>query len=577
MRHIFVYLNILFLALAANAQQVTFSKFPAHLQLFPRDNQDSAVVQVAGNVLSAGYQKIALKIYRDTVLWKQMEQNLDYAAGEAPFSFSPKIFAGLYEYRFEVWLDNQKVAEEDSIVCGDVFLINGQSNSHPGATTYSFQSEFCRSFGKHTNYDDYNPADTTWGLSTPEGWCSDCDYAVGVWGLRLQQMILEKYGMPTCIINGGSGGSSISYNLPDSNDHMNLSTTYGRLLYRATKAHVQNAVKAIFWHQGESDSYTPDADYYAARFDTLYNAWRQDYQPLTKVYVFQLHPGTCGGDRQSDVREIQRNFKKTYGNVHVMATCGLVGHDGCHYNDDGYLQMAEWIFRLVERDFYGATDTLNIEAPDIKEVYYQDADHRSIAIEYDQPVIWPDDTLNQSMKNYFYLDDEFGYVKQGYTINNGYTVVLDLTTSMNAALLTYLPNATYNRLPTMAYEGPWIRNERGVGALSFYHVPINAGPSAISESEALPEQISINTYPNPANAGVRIEFELVKSTPLTIAIFDVNGRKVATLASRHFPAGKHHLLWNASAENDQILSSGTYWIRFKTNDFEKARKIVLIK
>ncbi|WP_457566096.1 T9SS type A sorting domain-containing protein, partial [Caldithrix abyssi] len=79
------------------------------------------------------------------------------------------------------------------------------------------------------------------------------------------------------------------------------------------------------------------------------------------------------------------------------------------------------------------------------------------------------------------------------------------------------------------------------------------------------------------NAGVRIEFELVKSTRLTIAIFDVNGRKVATLASQHFPAGKHHLLWNAGAENDQILSSGTYWIRFKANDFEKARKIVLIK
>lgn len=576
MRHIFRLFQIMIMVLlwtnVIYPQSITFTDFPAHLQLYPRDGQDSAIVAVRGWVTSQEYESITLKVFQNSDLWKEQSQNLSFNNSKAEFAFNPKIVAGLYEYRFEVWLDEQLAAEEDSIVCGDVFLINGQSNSHPNASSYNFKSEFCRSFGKHTNYDDYDPADTTWGLSTPRGWCSDCDYAVGTWGLRLQQLILEKYQMPTCFINGGSGGSSISYNLPDSNDHMNLTTTYGRLLYRATKAHVQNHVKAIFWHQGESDSNTPDADYYAARFDTLYNAWKADYQPLTKVYVFQLHPGTCGSDRQSDVREIQRNFKKTYNNVHVMATCGLVGHDGCHYNDDGYLQMAAWVFRLVARDFYHATDTVNIEAPDIREVYYQNTNHTAIAIEYDQPVIWPEDTLNHSMKDYFYLDDDFGFVKKGYTINNGYTVVLELTTSLNARLLTYLPNATYNRLPTAAYEGPWIRNERGVGALSFYHVPIESGPSKIWERRALPVLLSLKTYPNPTNAGVRLMISVQRPGHLKISIFDIAGREVSVLADQTFQTGTFYLNWDATD-----VASGQYFVRVLGKEIKLSKKIVLTK
>ena len=40
-----------------------------------------------------------------------------------------------------------------------------------------------------------------------------------------------------------------------------------------------------------------------------------------------------------------------------MSTVGIGGHDGCHYTDAGYRQMAGWIFRLVARDLYGSSDT----------------------------------------------------------------------------------------------------------------------------------------------------------------------------------------------------------------------------
>ncbi len=574
MRHFFTLFFLLGTLFAQ--QQIQFTNFPAHLQLYPRDAQDSAVVAITGSVVQSGYAQIQLDVYQNQQVWKSFQKNLVYQNGTASFAFYPKIYAGLYEYDFKVYLDDQLVAQEDSIVCGDVFLINGQSNSHPGATSYNFKSEFCRSFGRHTNYDDYDPADTTWGLSTPEGWCN-CAYAVGVWGLRIQELILNKYQMPTCIINGGSGGSTISYNLPDSTDHMNLTTTYGRLLYRATKAKVADHVKAMLWHQGESDSYPDPANLYLGRFDTLRTAWRQDFSPLTKIYVFQLHPGTCGGTDQHHLREVQRSFKKYYPEVSVMSTCGLVGHDGCHYSDDGYLEMAEWIFRLIERDFYNATDTLNIDAPDILSVYYQNSQKNSIVIEYDQPVIWPNDTLGHSMKDYFYLDDNFGFVKNGYTTNGGYTLILELTTSVNAQQLTYLPNATYNRLPTAAYEGPWIRNQRGVGALSFYHVPIEAQPSVIF-NELLPESKEIiKGYPNPFNARIKIVLRLKNRQQVRLAVFNSLGQKVRTLLENRWVNGKQSVVWDGKDEQGNALPSGTYFVRLDAKGKTLTQKVSLVR
>ncbi len=557
---------------SALADDVVFTKIPAQLQLFPRDVQDSAIVEISGYVQTAGFNEIGLQVYKDSSLWKEFSQTLQYASGRAEFFFAPKIHAEMSEYYFHILLDGSLIAQRDSVVCGDVYLINGQSNSHPNAITYNFSSEFCRSFGRHTNYSNYNPADTTWGLSNGQGGCDSCLYAVGTWGLRLQEYMITEYGMPTCVLNGGSGGSSISYNLPDTSDHMNLTTTYGRLLYRATKAHVADDVKAIFWHQGESDTYSSDDSLYFARFSQLRNAWHDDYAPLDRIYVFQLHLGSCGGDGQSYLRGVQRSFKEHFPEVRVMATNGLIGHDGCHYNDDGYLQMAQWVYRLVRRDFYAASDTMNIEAPDVQAIYYVNSEQSVIYLDYDQPVIWPEDSLNASMKNYFYLDGNYGYIKSGYTINDGYTVVLELNGSADYSKITYLPNAAYNRLPTRIYEGPWIRNERGVGALSFHELPIGSGPSTIVQHHPYSFKLEQN-FPNPFNPVTRIRYQITRTIHVKIAVYNILGEQLATLVDEKQAAGEHSVEWNAAG-----FASGVYYYRLKTGEnSSQIKKLVLLK
>jgi hypothetical protein len=449
-------------------REVIYSQKPADMQLYPRNKENLAMVKIKGEIFTSGFDKGVCKIYKDHELISTIEKSLSYNSKKANFEFSYPIEAGLWEYRFETGFlkDGEYFNDEtfDNIVCGDVFLINGQSNSHPSRKEAIYKNEFCRSFGKNTNYSDYHPADTLWGLASGD---VSQEYHVSAWGIRLMKKLVEDHKIPLCIINGGSGGSSIEYNLPKEDGLISMNSTYGRLLYRAKKAGVVNNVKALIWHQGESNS--NDATYlsYADNFDMLYNAWKRDYPSIEKFYVFQIHPG-CGGDRQSELREVQRKFAYRYNDVSTISTSGLQGHDGCHYTNAGYVQMGDWLHPLVAADFYNAKID-DAGSPDIVKAYYSKPG-KEITLEFSKEVIWPSETGETSnMVDYLYLDGKNHVVKKGIT--NGNKIILTLTGKTKAATISYLPGHFYENTSN-CYQGPWIFGTNGYGALSFHDFSI---------------------------------------------------------------------------------------------------------
>ncbi|MDZ4758716.1 MAG: sialate O-acetylesterase [Bacteroidota bacterium] len=479
-KKIFSSFIFLFVVISANSQiAFTTGCFPTRLQFFARESNDSANLCVMGSIDSSGFDSVECRIIRSSKTFQSIRTKLIYNSGKALFNLSPSIYAGLYEYHIRLYLYKSGIAtlikSADSLVCGDVYMINGQSNSHPSNTSATYSNEYCRSFGWQTdnyNYNSYNPKDTFWGFANGDGqgYSYSGPYMVGVWGIKLMQLLKEKYKMPICIINGGSGGSSIEYNLEY--NKLDLNTTYGRLLYRFTKAGLANKIKAIFWHQGESNTNANFTDY-ITNFDSLYNSWKRDYPSAKKVYVFQIHHG-CGGANQQEIREIQRRFPEKYSDVRVMSTVGIHEHDGCHYYLDGYYEMAANISRLVARDFYSYTDTLDIKPPNILKAYYMPG-HSAINLIFDNnaKLVWPQDTLGQTMKDYIYTNDSIADIKS-YTFS-GNSMLLKLSSPSYDSVITYLPNVYYNKV-SYIYEGPFIRNKRGVGMLSFYHFPIDSAP-----------------------------------------------------------------------------------------------------
>lgn len=92
-------------------------------------------------------------------------------------------------------------------------------------------------------------------------------------------------------------------------------------------------------------------------------------------------------------------------------------------------------------------------------------------------------------------------------------------------------------------------------------------------SDAAPLGYSLGqNYPNPFNPSTTISFSIPESEHVSLKIFDVLGKEVATLVNNKLNAGSYSLQWNA--EN---ISSGVYFYHMRTNNFSETKKLVYTK
>jgi len=86
-------------------------------------------------------------------------------------------------------------------------------------------------------------------------------------------------------------------------------------------------------------------------------------------------------------------------------------------------------------------------------------------------------------------------------------------------------------------------------------------------------------YPNPFNPTTTISFSLTtEDTENTeLVIYNIKGQKVKQLVSDQLSAGQHSVVWNGRDDNGKSVSSGIYFYKMKAEDFEKTRKMILMK
>lgn len=78
-------------------------------------------------------------------------------------------------------------------------------------------------------------------------------------------------------------------------------------------------------------------------------------------------------------------------------------------------------------------------------------------------------------------------------------------------------------------------------------------------------------FPNPARAGSRLSFTLPQAGRATLELFDVDGRKRATLAEGEFAAGQHERVLPGSK-----LAPGLYWARLQAEGRTLSRRVTVI-
>ncbi|MEN3039475.1 MAG: FlgD immunoglobulin-like domain containing protein, partial [Candidatus Kryptonium sp.] len=85
-------------------------------------------------------------------------------------------------------------------------------------------------------------------------------------------------------------------------------------------------------------------------------------------------------------------------------------------------------------------------------------------------------------------------------------------------------------------------------------------------------------YPNPFNPSTSISFYLPVDKKISLIIYDVSGREVIRLIDeQEFPKGKHTVVWDGKDKDGKHVASGTYFYKLKFGNFEKTRKMMLVK
>ena len=79
-------------------------------------------------------------------------------------------------------------------------------------------------------------------------------------------------------------------------------------------------------------------------------------------------------------------------------------------------------------------------------------------------------------------------------------------------------------------------------------------------------------FPNPFNPTTAISFTLPSRSFVTLKVFDIIGRAVATIVSEEMPEGTYSRQWNASA-----FASGVYFYRLQAGSFVQTKKLVVVK
>lgn len=332
---------------------VALTESPQDRQLVPRDSHNGAVVPVAGRITDPRIKRVQLRVIG-------AGRTQTFNSSGSSFRFTPRITAGLHEYTFELRATgpgvDRVVARREGVVSGDVYVVQGQSNSEAAKFSGSANGEespYLRSFGTSTSDPAISGADRVWNYAT--GDVTVQSGSVGQWAIRMGRRLVDTYKVPVALFNGAHGGQPIAFFQRNDANPDDLTTNYGRLRQRLQAAGVMGQVRGVLFYQGESDN--DNAAVHVTGFTSLIQDWRSDFGTAipggSRYYVYQVRTSPCGNTTAMSLREAQREFGESLG-VTVLSTNGLSGHDGCHYSYlGGYRDMGDHTFAVLARDLYG--------------------------------------------------------------------------------------------------------------------------------------------------------------------------------------------------------------------------------
>ncbi len=123
----------------------------------------------------------------------------------------------------------------------------------------------------------------------------------------------------------------------------------------------------------------------------------------------------------------------------------------------------------------------------------------------------------------------------------------------------------------------------GIDSGSAY-IYFNDDVSIVENIDVSDNKILLENYPNPFNPSTTISFSL--TTEITeLVIYNLKGQKIKDLSTslchpefiERREGMKYSIVWNGTDQNDKPVSSGIYFYKLKSENYEKTKRMILLK
>ncbi|MCK4655328.1 MAG: T9SS type A sorting domain-containing protein, partial [Candidatus Cloacimonetes bacterium] len=152
--------------------------------------------------------------------------------------------------------------------------------------------------------------------------------------------------------------------------------------------------------------------------------------------------------------------------------------------------------------------------------------------------------------------------------------VIDISDTYNPVMIGYYD--LYNIVYDVYVESDLVYVANGT--CGFYILQYTGGVGIEGDNLFVPTSYSLSqNYPNPFNPETTISFSVTQTLSfVNLEIYNIKGQKVKTVINEHYSKGTHSVVWNGKDENNKPVSSGIYFYKLKTENYEKTKKMILL-
>ena len=448
--------------------QYTLAGAPQQYHFYPRNSSGNSFGDtIELNVGNPNFNWAQLDVYKNGILDQSLNQNSSHIiAGTIKIPFS--LNAGLHRYRFELKINDNTgthtILNSDSVVCGDAVYLAGQSNSvsYIFSDTVTMSNAFLRTFGSN-NQDALSVTnDTSWHLPHKGMGGS----GIGILGMSLARHLSDSLSIPICLIQGAKNGASIGVLLSNPNNHSDMNTIFGRVLYRCEKAGILSRLETFVWFQGES--FAHGMDNYHELFMRIWNDQKIYMPALSTAFIVQTKKNRCVSNYPDIpyVKGWQYYLAKNIGFVHLISVSDLKTRgDICHFTGDNYRKIG---------------DRINIAV--CNKEYLKNYPRKVHTTLWDTIYIDPNDSLTivlKSSDNSDFFNIPPNYSPDGWTVECSDAEIVSVSTTANLLKLklnkiphTATSLSNYGLLHATTLPNPPISNRYGIGLPLFYNLEI---------------------------------------------------------------------------------------------------------